>query len=279
MNARLNRTLFFPLAVSLLLSSCAPVHLLRCGDQQAVEIKNLAAELNNQQFLCIGEVHSEYKHHENQLEIIKSLHDVGFDLALALEMFSFTNQEQLDRWNQGTLEWTDFTRIYAQNWKVPLVLYEAIFVYARENHIPLVGLNLPPTLAHKVARQGFSSLSPSERQHLPGQVSCRQDSTQMLLLRRILAAHGGDEARFTHFCEAQTLRDKTIALKTYQYQRANPQKTVLVLAGIGHCLKQGMVEHLDRLSGQRTVVILPAISAQIFGKAMTTEEADYLLLP
>jgi len=275
---RFTRTLFFPLAVSLLLSSCAPVHLLRCGDQQTVEIKNLAAELNKRQFVCIGEVHSEYKHHENQLEIIKNLHDAGLDLALGLEMFSFANQEQLDRWNEGAMDWASFAHIYSQNWKVPLALYEAIFLYARERHIPLVGLNLPPPLAHKVARQGFSSLAPPELQNLPDHVSCKQDSAQMLLLRKMLTAHGGDEARFNNFCEAQTLRDKTIALKTYRYQLDNPHKTVLILAGIGHCLKQGMVEHLDRLSGKRTVVILPAISAQILGKAMTTEEADYLLL-
>jgi uncharacterized iron-regulated protein len=276
---RFNLTLFSLLTVLLLLSSCTSVHLVRCGDQQTVEIQSLAAELKSRQFVCIGEVHSEYKHHENQLEIIKNLHDAGIDLALGLEMFSFTNQGQLDRWNQGALDWTNFARLYSQNWKVPLALYEAIFLYAREKHIPLIGLNLPPPLAHKVARQGFSSLTPPELQNLPDHVSCRQDSVQMLLLRRMLTAHGGDTVRFTNFCEAQTLRDKTIALKAYQYQLDNPQKTVLILAGIGHCLKQGMTEHLDRHSGQRTVVILPGISAQILGKSITTEEADYILQP
>ncbi len=268
---------FFPLAISFFLIGCAPTHLLRCRDQQTVEAKSFADELSKREVVCIGEVHSEYRHHEDQLELIRNLHDSGVDLALGLEMFSFTNQEMLDRWNQGSLDWQSFAQMYSQNWNVPFGMYEAIFLYAREKHIPLVGLNLPSMLANKVARQGFSSLTSPELQNLPESVSCKQDSAQTRLLRQMLTAHGADESSVNNFCEAQTLRDKTMALKTYQYQKQSPHKTVLVLAGIGHCLKQGMVEHLETISGKSAVVILPAVSGQILGKTITTEDADYVL--
>ena len=268
---------FFSLVVTLFLAGCAPMNVLRCQDQQVIEIQNFAAELNAPQFICVGEVHGEYKHHKDQLAIIRTLHEAGVELALGLEMFSFTSQPLLDRWNQGDLDWPGFAQLYTQSWKVPIGMYEAIFLYAKDKHIPLVGLNLPPTLANKVAHHGFSALMPAELQGLPDHVSCRQDSTQMRFLRQMITAHGGDEASFSHFCEAQTLRDKTIALKVYQYQLRSPGKTILILAGIGHCLKQGVVEHLDVYSGKRTVVILPEISSQILGHPVTSEDADYLI--
>jgi uncharacterized iron-regulated protein len=269
--------ILFLSAIALFVIGCAPANLLRCKDQQIVETKNIAAELNAAPFVCVGEVHGEYKHHEDQLAIIRNLHEAGVELALGLEMFSFIHQPVLDRWNQGDLDQAGFAQFYAQNWKVPIAMYESIFIYAKEKHIPLLGLNLPPTLANKVAHQGYSSLTSMELQGLPDNVSCKQDSTQMRFLRQMIAAHGGDEASFRNFCEAQTLRDKTIALKVYQYQQHFPRKTLLILAGVGHCLKQGIVEHLDNYSGKRTVVILPAISDQILGHTVTSEEADFLI--
>jgi len=267
----------FPLVVTLFLTGCAPTSFLRCTDQQVVERKNIAAELSAPEFMCVGEVHGEVKHHEDQLAVIRTLHDAGVELALGLEMFSFTSQPLLDRWNQGKLDWPGFVQLYSQSWKVPIGMYESVFLYAKDKHIPLVGLNLPPTLANKVAHHGFSSLMSAELQGLPDTVTCRQDSAQMRFLRQMITAHGGDEASFSHFCEAQTLRDKTIALKAYRYQLNSPRTTVLILAGIGHCLRQGVAEYLDAYSGKRTMVILPAVANQILGRPVTAEDADYLI--
>ncbi len=268
---------FCPVAIFFLLAGCSSTHLLRCKDQQAVEIKIVGAELRTAPFICVGEVHTETRHHEDQLEIIQNLHDSGVDLALGLEMFDFTQQAALNRWNQGDLDWPGFTQLYAQNWKVPLEMYAPVFLYAKEKRIPLIGLNLPQALAHKVASQGFSSLTPVEMEGLPDSLSCEQDSVQMRLLRQMLTAHGGDDQRFQNFCETQTLRDTTMALNAYRYQERYPQKTLLIMAGIGHCLRQGLVGPLEKYSGKRATVILPAVSDQILGQTLTADDADFVL--
>ena len=82
---------------------------------------------------------------------------------------------------------------------------------------------------------------------------------------------------FQRFCEAHTLRDMTMALYAGNYLEKHPGKTIVILAGINHCEKQGAPSYLEERIGQKTVVILPAVSKEILKQPITSDNADYLL--
>ncbi|MCF8055525.1 MAG: ChaN family lipoprotein [Desulfocapsa sp.] len=256
---------------------CAPTTPLPLDTLKPDETSQLAENLSDFRAVCIGEAHTVARHHTNQLTIIQGLHDRGADVAIGLEMFPFTSQPLLDNWIEGSISLEDFTKGYHQNWQIPFSMYEAIFLYAQKKKIPLLGLNLPKSISGKMARQGFHSLTPQEKENLPGNIYCKPNSAQMLLLRGILASRGDNGTLFRRFCEAHMLRDKTMALYAGKYLEQNPEKTLVVLAGINHCMKQGVPEYLEERSKERTLVILPAASEEVLKQPITSKNADYLL--
>ena len=259
--------------------------LTGCSPKPPPSLKTLSSEETTQitgkpsvaRALCIGEAHTVAHHHNNQLKIIRELHDNVADIAIGLEMFPFTSQTLLDNWINGSLSLEAFTTGYYQSWQIPFSNYEKIFQYAREEKIPLLGLNLPKTISTKMARQGFHALNPEEKEALPAAIDCQPNTAQMLLLRNILASRGDDGTLFKRFCEAHTLRDKTMALYGWKYLDDNPGTTLVILAGINHCMKQGAPGYLEEMSGSKTLVILPAAAEQVLKQEITLQQADYLL--
>ena len=260
-----------------LAAGCSPTGPLRLDALQPDETSQLAEKLSDFRAVCIGEAHTVALHHENQLKLIQGIHDNGADVAIGLEMFPFTSQPLLDSWIDGSLSLKDFTKGYNQNWQIPFAMYKDIFLYAQKERIPLLGLNVPRSIAGRVARHGYYSLTSQEKEHLPNNIFCKPNSPPMVLLRNVLVSHGDSGALFQRFCEAHMLRDKTMALYAGNYLEQNPGKMLVVLAGIGHCVKQGTPDYIEEISKERAIVILPAVSEQVLKHPITSESADYLL--
>ena len=272
---KLNRC--FLLLALLLVSGCgSSVRLVGLDSQGDLELEGLADRIRDERVICVGEVHDRLRDHENQLAIITSLHGAGVELAVGLEMFQFRSQPVLDRWNDGSLGWPALKSVYEMNWKLPISMYGDILGYTGRRHIPLLALNIPQNIAARVARSGFSSLTAFERQGLPDTITCDENLPQMVLLKKILAVHGTG-IRFANFCEAQALRDKTMALRIVEFLEKHPEKKVVVLAGIGHCAKTGIPAQIRQLSGLETMVILPSVANQALGRSVTELDGDYII--
>ena len=114
---------------------------------------------------------------------------VGTPLAIGLEMFQHSNQADLDRWVNGDYREEDFEELYLQNWSIPWALYRDIFLYARKEGIPMLGLNVPPEITKQVARNGFASLTDEQVGQLP-EVACKIDEAYMSFIRRVFGPHG-----------------------------------------------------------------------------------------
>ena len=135
-------------------------------------------QLNNKQIILVGEQHNSKQHHQDQLYVIQRLHASGVQLAIGMEMFRSDSQDFLNRWVNGQMSPKDFEAVYYDNWNYPWPLYQEILMYARENRIPVVGLNVPREISRQVSRQGFGSLS-KEQKGKVANVVCRVDKEYM----------------------------------------------------------------------------------------------------
>ena len=162
---------------------------------------------------------------------------------------------------------------------MPWPLYQDIFLYIREHEIPLIGLNISNDVVRKVAQQGFGSLSAAEKKALPPGISCRVDAKYMEFIRQAYAEHSGSDRPFLNFCEAQMVRDKSMAWRLIAYQKKNPKRTMVVLAGVGHAWKRGIAEQVNLESQLSIRSILPYLPGQVDQYSVTTGDADYVLLP
>ena len=259
----------------LLCPNLAGAHSWDVNQGQFTTFQLMLAELAEARLVFIGELHDNRGHHQAQLQIIRGLQEAGFAVAIGLEMFRANSQDALDQWTAGAMNEDRFREIFEENWSLWPV-YREIFQYARQETIPMVGLNIPREISRQVSRAGFVSLSPRQRGTIP-LVRCDVDQTYQDYMRRVLGSHAHQGVAFKNFCEAQMVWDVVMAKRLIEYLDEHPRRLVVVLAGSGHAWKFGIPEQIRRHLDIPIRVVLPEILGRVGMADVTPEEADFLL--
>jgi len=244
---------------------------------RAISLAGAIPALKQNRIILIGEHHNNKKHHEAQLAIIRALKEAGVRLAVGLEMFRSDSQQALDRWVAGAMAESEFKQIYFDNWSYPWSDYGMIFDYARDEKIPLIGLNVPMEIPRQVASQGFQSLDEQQKAKLSN-ITCRVDKAYMDYIKKAFGAHAHGKYNFTYFCEAQLVWDNVMAINVLEYLHKNPAAVVVVLTGTGHAQKDAMPRQIRKRSDVAYAVILPEVKGIVDPQTVDPQEADYLIL-
>ncbi len=253
------------------------IRIIRLSNYKLISFKNLISEISNAQVIFIGELHSEKKHHNFQLSVIEALKNSKKNIAIGLEMFKQTDQKILDDWISGKIDDNSFIKSFYDNWGISWGLYKDIFLFARNNNIPLIGLNVPKEITRKVGRLGFQSLTKEELKNLPPNVTCQIDKNYMDLLKLVFQHKNENSKEFKNFCEAQVLWDQAMAYYLDRYLKDGKDVMVLVLAGTIHSWKYGIPKQLEKFSRYKTVSIIQD-NPFYNNKDVSNEEADYFVL-
>ncbi len=226
--------------------------------------------------ILVGEHHAVTSHHRAQLEVIRTLVEGGKKVAVGLEMFRRESQGALDRWIGGLIQEADFKPIYLDNWNFDWELYRPIFRYARQQGLPMIGLNLDRGLTRQVAYHGFASLSEDQKSAL-GEVTCNVTPAYRDYIRQAYDAHVHGKMQFHNFCEAQLLWDTAMAVNADRYLQANPETVLVILAGVGHAQKPGIPAQLAKRAPWPYLVLLPETPGSLDTEQLDEEVADYLI--
>lgn len=237
----------------------------------------VVAELKKARLVLVGEHHTNEGHHRAQLAVIRMLHEAGVKVAIGMEMFRRGSQNDLDGWVSGRLGEAAFEKVFYDNWTYSYSFYRPILVYARDNRIPVVGLNVPGDITRQVARMGYQSLSDEQRGHL-GEVACRVDKEYMAFIREAFGGHTHGHLNFVYFCEAQMVWDTVMAVTALDYLSKKPDTAMVILAGTGHVRKQAIPSQIRSRSALPFSVILPEAPGSIDKTTVDGEDADYILL-
>lgn len=207
---------------------------------ELISPQEMAARLVDTGLLFIGETHTAIEYHRVQLRTIQELHKAGREVLIGLEMFPYTQQASLDEWISGDQSEQEFVEqagwyeYWGYNWEY----YREIFVYARENGIPMYGVNTPRDVVAKIRRDGFAALTAEEREHIPYEIVPATDE-QRTMYRSFFdpedALHMSDD-RLEGMLRAQTTWDATMgwnALNALQ-KHGGDEAIMVVLIGSGH---------------------------------------------
>ncbi len=244
---------------------------------ESMDLKGVLGKISPPHMVLVGEQHDRISHHRAQLEVIQLLHEAGLKVAVGLEMFRRDNQWALDRWVAGDMDEIRFKEIYYDNWNYDWSAYGMIFRYARENRIPLIGLNVSREITRKVSREGFDSLS-EEQVGALGDVTCRVDDAYMEYIRKAYGAHGHGNLDFEFFCEAQMVWDNVMAVNALDYLKRHDDAVVVILTGVGHAQKAAVPAQIHRRSEVPVTVFLPEAPGSLDSEKVQPSDADYLLL-
>jgi len=244
---------------------------------QKAPAETVVDSLRKSRVVLVGEKHTAAGHHEAQLNVIRMLHESGAQVAVGLEMFRAESQEILDRWVAGEISESRFQEAYYDNWNFPWTMYDDIFLYARQQKIPLVGLNVPRDITRQVSRRGFSSLTDEQRGKLSN-VTCRVDREYMEFIRRAYGAHGHGNMDFLYFCEAQLVWDSVMAVGAIDYVESRPGSVMVLLAGTGHARKQAIPAQIRDRRDLPLTVILPEVPGEMDRDTLDAGDADFIYL-
>lgn len=203
-----------------------------------------------------GEAHDQALHHALQLELLRDLRSRLPRLVLGLEMVDRTQQGALDAYASGRMSEAEFAAFWKKAWGYDFELYRPLLSYAREQGVPVVGLNAPLPVVRQVAKGGLASLSPEQRALLPERISQTRDPRYLAYLREELGRHGPmDPVREARMLEAMAVWNETMGQSVAE---CSARGTVLVLAGTGHMLyRSGVPESAGSRAPLSQAVLVP----------------------
>jgi hypothetical protein len=125
-----------------------------------------------------------------------------------------------------------------------------------------------------VAQAGIEGLAQAERDRIPAEID-KSDQAYKQRLQEIFSLHPqAQQKNFGNFWEAQLLWDESMAQRAADYLQANPDKSMVVLAGAGHiAYGSGIPNRLQRRLALKSMIFLPADSSDD-----DPQGADYLLV-
>ncbi|TEU06535.1 MAG: hypothetical protein E3J22_03575, partial [Candidatus Aminicenantes bacterium] len=94
----------------------SPGKIYSAREGKAIPFSRMIKEMQESDFVYIGETHNSLPMHDIQLKIIQALHEQERNLAVGLEMFPVSHQEALNKWNMGILSQEEF--IQESQWYV-----------------------------------------------------------------------------------------------------------------------------------------------------------------
>ncbi len=232
-------------------------------EKQAVKVsenrsfKEIIDEISNKRVIFVGEAHTTYVHHINQLEVIKALHKQGKKVAIGMEMFQRKFQSVLDDYIAGKIDEKTFLKDseYFTRWKFNYNLYKPIIDFAKENAIPIVALNLEKEIIKKVTKHGFYALSAQEKKLLPKNLDFSNEAYKNYLHAFF---NSNNHAKAIHdknvtlpnkefLYQSQILWEETMAETASNYIQNHDNDVFVVLSGIGHIVNfHGIPDRVHR---------------------------------
>jgi len=238
-------------------------------------LSRIIEAVSGKDIIYAGEFHDRFDNHRVQLQVIRELYRKNKGLAIGMEMFQKPFQAVLDEYIAGVIDEKTFLKRseYYKRWAFDYNLYREILLFARENRIPVIALNIRKEIVTKVSKGGLLTLSEEDLKEVPGDMDL-SDTEYRERLRESYAAHANPEGRnFDFFYQSQVLWDEAMAHNLNEFMTKNPGHQVVVLAGGGHMsFGSGIPKRAYRLNRREYAVLLNAEDVE---KGI----ADYVLFP
>lgn len=194
-----------------------PAYRLFAATGQPADYDQMLQELAQADVVLFGEQHNDALAHWLELQIAKDLLRLKKpgQLVIGMEMFERDVQPLVAQYAAGTLADTAFER-QASPWPNYATDYRPLLLFARENHLPVIGTNAPRPFAKAVAQRSLTALdkiSAVDRALLaPLPLKVDYDLPGY---KNMAAMFGGDSKAHgggaQNIIQAQALRDATMA--------------------------------------------------------------------
>jgi uncharacterized iron-regulated protein len=212
--------------------------------------------------LLAGETHTHMPTHLWQYYLVVEAFNRNPDMVIAMESFPRSVQPVLDKWVAGDfgddLEQFATESRWSEVWGYDIALYEPILQFARQNSIPIRGMNVDKALIHSIRANGWSGTPEDLREGLSVPEVPVDDYIQYLA--DLYNMHGyknnPDAPTLQNFILSQQIWDKSFA--TTIAEAYHEGKLVVAIVGQGHVwYGWGIVHQLKAMSIDDAKTLMP----------------------
>jgi uncharacterized iron-regulated protein len=202
-----------------------------------VSQETMLAIAADSRIIYVGETHDNPAAHRLQFNVLKAISTrASSRTAIGMEMFTPAQQPVLDRWSAGELDEKTFLREvkWFSVWKGDFDLYRDLLLFARDNRIPVIGLNAEKKTKMNILRKPLEEMTAEEREDVPE--LDLSDPYHTAMVKAIYGDHVKSEGRLAGFQRVQVLWDETMAASIVSYLQS-PQgegRKMVVFAGGNH---------------------------------------------
>ena len=201
-----------------------------------VTADQMNAAITDARIIYVGETHDNPAAHRLELQILRAVAEsYPGQVSLGLEMFNHEQQQVLNEWVAGSLSEKEFlkTSDWYSVWNQDFTYYRDILNFARDNQIPVVGINVTKKLRQKVGMADLEALDKETRALLPEMDM--NDQYQKAMTEAIYADHSQGDKMLDGFLRIQTLWDETMAESIVRaLADKGPEHRMVVMAGGNH---------------------------------------------
>jgi uncharacterized iron-regulated protein len=240
-------------------------------------------DLTEVDVVFLGETHRLARHHRLQVQIVEALAATGRPLLVGLEQIESRNQEEVDRYNRGEIDFEELAAAIAweKQWR-GYENYRALVEGTREAGGRVIGLNGPLEVIRAVGRGGIEGLSKEERAGLPEEIFLDDPLYEQLMAQLLMIHMSVDEDTLRQIFEAQASRDASMAaalVGAMEEARAEGKKErplAVVICGAGHCqFGLGTPDRVGRRLGEESQLRIVLMSES--GDLELTEEEEKMM--
>jgi uncharacterized iron-regulated protein len=210
----------------------------------AITPDEMVRRLSGVRLLLIGEEHTAMEFHRVQAQVVEALVAAGRRVMIGLEMYPYTEQRSLDQWRDNLLTEEGFLRLsrWYENWGYHWLYYRDIFLFARDQHIPMFAVNTPREVVSAIRKKGLANLTPEEAAHVSKEIDVDSADHMTFFKASFEGAEGPvhgsgmPDDMWKNMLSAQATWDATMGYNAVQALKkdAAGDSIMVVLVGSGH---------------------------------------------
>ena len=201
-----------------------------------VTAEQMLSGATDARIVYVGETHDNPASHRLQLQVLTAMAErYPGQVSLGMEMFNTSQQLVLDRWVAGELDEKNFLKESAwhTSWRLDFDYYRDLLLYARDQQIPVIGLNATKELVKAVGETPLDELPAELREQLPEMNL--DDPYQRAMTAAVFTDHAGGNNELERFQKVQTLWDEMMATNVVKELSARGEgHRMVILAGGNH---------------------------------------------
>lgn len=185
-------------------------------DKKGKEIstEKLVKELADYDVVFFGENHNNSINHWLQLKVTEALYKKkNGQLILGAEMFERDNQEQLNKYLNGTFDFKTL-KDSARLWNNFSTDYKPLVDFAKAKKLPFFATNVPRRYASQTSKEGLeslNSLSQKDKSYIAKlPINVTLETPGYPEMKKMMGDHA-EEMKVMNFISAQAVKDATMA--------------------------------------------------------------------